>query len=346
VPPLPTIVKHEPFNAETAPGQLEPDLTPTSAFYVRCHFSLPPAERIAAQLTVGGNVEHPLELSLDDLRALSARTLVSTMECAGNGRTGLAPLPGGEPWQTHALGTARWTGVPLKAVLDKAGLRPGTREILAVGVDRGQPEDAPAAIDYERALPLDKALDPDTLLAWEMNDAPLTREHGAPLRLIVPDWYGMASVKWLARLEAREAPFDGYYQAERYIYQDAADGSPTRPVTRMRVKSIITSPVDGAQVARGPVTLRGRAWSGEAPIATVEVAARGGDAWEPARLLGGPSVHAWTAWEYTWQPPAPGRHALRVRATDAARNQQPDVGLWNRHGYGGNAIRLHVLDVT
>jgi DMSO/TMAO reductase YedYZ molybdopterin-dependent catalytic subunit len=344
VPTPLTIVKREPFNAETSPGMLEPDLTPTPSFYVRCHFPLPRPEHAPDTLAVGGTVDRPLELSLDELRALGMRSVVSSMECAGNGRTALAPLPGGEPWGTHAVATARWTGVPLRAVLERAGLSASTREVLAVGVDHGQPEDAPAPLAFERSLPLDKALDPDTLLAWEMNDAPLTPEHGAPLRLVVPDWYGMASVKWLTSLEARETPFDGYYQAQRYIY-DLADGSPSTPVTTMRVKSLIISPAEGARVRKQPITIRGRAWSGSGPIVRVEVSARGGDTWEEARLLGALSPHAWTVWEYTWQPPAPGRHALRARATDAAGNQQPDVGAWNRHGYGSNAVRLHVLDV-
>jgi DMSO/TMAO reductase YedYZ molybdopterin-dependent catalytic subunit len=344
VPTPLTIVKREPFNAETGPGMLEPDLTPTEAFYVRCHFPLPHPRDMPDTLSVGGSVEQPLEFSLDELRGLGARSVVSTMECAGNGRTALAPLPGGEPWQTNAVATARWTGVPLRAVLERAGLRSSTREVLAAGLDYGQPEDAPAPLPYERALPLDKALDPDTLLAWEMNDAALTSEHGGPLRLVVPDWYGMASVKWLTRLEARDAAFQGYYQAQRYIY-DPADGSPVTPVSRMRVKSLIISPADGTHVGLQPVTVRGRAWSGEAPIAKVEVSTRGGEFWEEARLQHAPSAHAWTAWEYTWLPAAPGRHALRVRATDAAGNQQPDVGRWNRHGYGSNGVRVHVLDV-
>jgi DMSO/TMAO reductase YedYZ molybdopterin-dependent catalytic subunit len=177
-----------------------------------------------------------------------------------------------------------------------------------------------------------------------MNGAPLTTEHGGPLRLVVPDWYGMASVKWLTRLEAREDAFQGYYQAQRYVY-DPADGSPVTPVSTMRVKALITAPADGAHVGLETVTVRGRAWSGEAPIAKVEVSTRGGEFWEEARLLGAPSAHAWTAWEFTWRPSAPGRHALRVRATDAAGNRQPDVGRWNRHGYGSNGVRLHVLEV-
>jgi DMSO/TMAO reductase YedYZ molybdopterin-dependent catalytic subunit len=339
-----TIVKREPFNAETGPGQLEPEVTPSNSFYVRCHFALPPVEQARASLHIGGTVERPLTLGLDELRSLGPRSVVSTMECAGNGRTALAPLAGGEPWGTHAVATARWTGVPLRAVLERAGLAADTREILATGADSGQPEDAPAVLAYQRGLPLGKALDPDTLVAWDMNESPLALEHGAPLRLIVPDWYGMASVKWLTRLEARQTPFDGYYQVQRYVY-DLADGSPPTPVTTMRVKSLIVSPSDGARVGARPLTVRGKAWSGAGEIVKVEVAPRGGDAWEEARLVGAPSPHAWTAFEYSWQPPAPGRHVLRVRATDSAGNQQPAIGEWNRHGYGSHAVRLHVLEV-
>jgi DMSO/TMAO reductase YedYZ molybdopterin-dependent catalytic subunit len=339
-----TIVKREPFNAETGPGQLEPELTPTPSFYVRCHFAVPRPEQASAGLQIAGSVQRPTSLGLDELRALGSRTVVSTMECAGNGRTALAPLPGGEPWGSHAVATARWTGVPLRAVLERVGLAPETREILATGADSGQPEDAPAALPYQRALPLDKALHPDTLLAWEMNDASLTLEHGAPLRLIAPGWYGMASVKWLTHLEALTAPFDGYYQVQRYVY-DRGDGSPPIPVTTMRIKSLIVSPPDGARLGVQPLTVRGKAWSGAGQIVRVEIAPRGGDAWEDARLLGAPSPYAWAAFEYTWHPPAPGRHVLRVRATDAAGNQQPAVGEWNRHGYGSNAVRTHLVEV-
>src|SRR6185503_17409873 len=172
---------------------------------------------------------------------------------------------------------------PLVAVLDAAGVEPGTIEILVEGIDRGKPSDGPPDIPFARSLPLEKARHPDTILAFEMNDQSLPTDHGAPLRLIVPAWYGMAAVKWVGRIEALTEPFGGYYQRNRYIY-DYADGREPGPVTTMLVKSVITSPHDRATVPTGRLTVRGRAWSGAGPIATVEVSVDGGENWQAAEV--------------------------------------------------------------
>jgi len=342
-------VKLAPFNAESEVGKLAADLTPNEDFYVRSNFKLPSLDPSGYRLRVGGNVERPLTLGLDDLRALGSKTLVTTMECAGNNRTLLAPLPSGEPWQGGAVSTGRWTGVPLAAVLERAGPRAGTLEILFEGADRGRPRDLPAAlaepggdVPFARALPLEKALHPDTLLALEMNGQPLPADHGAPLRLIAPAWYGMGSVKWVARIEALTEPFRGYYQANRYIY-DYGDGPPP-PVTTMLVKSTIVSPLEGEVVPLGPAVVRGRAWSGSGEITRVEVAVDGGETWQEARL--GPAVgpYGWRSWELEWEATDPGRHALRSRATDAAGNVQPPIARWNRYGYGSNGIQVLVVN--
>jgi DMSO/TMAO reductase YedYZ molybdopterin-dependent catalytic subunit len=197
---------------------------------------------------------------------------------------------------------------------------------------------------FARSLPVSKALHPDTLLALEMNGAPLTREHGAPVRLIVPGWYGMAQVKWVRRIEALTRPFAGYYQRERYIY-DAGDGRGPQPVTRMRVKSLIISPASGMRVAPGRVVVQGLAWSGERRVVQVEVAVDGGEAWKPATLLETPKPSAWVRWAFTWEDAVPGRHTLRARATDEAGETQPEAPQWNRLGYGNNAVQVHVVDV-
>src|SRR5947199_47817 len=187
---------------------LAEDLTPESSFFVRSHFRRPDVPRKQV-LEVVGAVQQALRLDIADLQAMGTRTLTATLECAGNGRTGLQPMPAGEPWGLGAVGTARWTGVPLRAVLESARLRPHVVEILAIGADRRRPPDVADEIPFARSLPLAKATDPDPLLALQMNGRPIPPEHGAPIRLIVPGWYGMARGKWLERIEARAEAFPG-----------------------------------------------------------------------------------------------------------------------------------------
>jgi len=250
----------------------------------------------------------------------------------------MAPRPPGEPWGLGAVSTARWRGVPLRAVLERAGVAEGTVEILAVGADRALPLQGGIETPFARSLPLAKAMDPDTILALEMNGRPLPPEHGAPVRLIVPDWYGVASVKWVARLEALVEPYTGFYQGRRYVY---ATGDRTEPVRSMRVRALIVSPADEA-VPAGNVLVRGRAWSGDGAVIRVEVSVDQ-SLWREARLLAAISGHTWRAWEFDWEDARPGNHTLRARATDAGGNSQPDVARWNELGYGSNSV--HIVSV-
>jgi DMSO/TMAO reductase YedYZ molybdopterin-dependent catalytic subunit len=332
------VVKPEPFNAETPPAALAKAHTPTASFYVRSNHSEPELSSATHPIAVGGAVKTPFTLELAQLARGPVCSLTVTLECAGNGRTSMAPLPEGEPWGQGALGTAVWKGVPLAKVLARAGLRPDVVEVLIEGADgEGRKR-------FARSLPMSKALHPDTLLALEMNGAPLTRSHGAPVRLIVPGWYGMASVKWVSRIEALTEPFEGHYQRERYIY-DMSDGRAPEPVTRMRVKSMITSPEEGTRVAPGRVVVQGMAWSGERRVVQVELAVDGGESWRRATLLEAPRPSAWVRWAFTWERAAPGRHTLRARATDEAGETQPEVAAWNRLGYGNNAVQVRVVEV-
>jgi DMSO/TMAO reductase YedYZ molybdopterin-dependent catalytic subunit len=337
-------VKASPFNAESHADKLADDVTPTPYFYVRSNFKLPELDPNTHKVTVEGAVNSRLDLSLADLRALGVREITTTMECAGNNRMSLAPLPSGEPWQGGAVSTGRWSGVPLKAVLDKAGLGQGVIEILVEGADRGKPSDGPPDIPFARSLPVDKALHADTLIAFAMNGEPLTNDHGRPLRLVVPTWYGMAGVKWVNKIVALTEPFTGYYQKNRYIY-DYADGKEPSPVTTMLVKSAIVSPTDGQTLPVGPTKVRGRAWSGRGKIVKVEVAIDGGEAWQEARLLPAVSEYGWHAWEYDWDASGPGRHAIRTRATDSAGNVQPPIARWNKYGYGSNGVNPIAVNV-
>jgi DMSO/TMAO reductase YedYZ molybdopterin-dependent catalytic subunit len=345
-PPDLIAVKHAPYNAESPARRLGEQITPTPAFYVRSNFAVPALDPRRHTIEVGGAVERPLSLSVADLRALDRQTVVTTIECAGNNRLSLAPLPSGEPWTGGAVSTGEWTGVPLRSVLQRAGLRPDAGEVLVTGADHGRPKDWPDDIPFARALPTEKALHPDTILALEMNGAPLPPHHGAPVRLLVPGWYGMASVKWVARIEALTEPFAGYYQARRYIY-DYADGTPAVPVREMRVKALIVSPEDGETLPRGRVLVRGQAWSGAGEVVRVEVTIDSGASWEEARLLAPPaSPYAWRPWELEWEAEEPGRHVLRARATDSAGASQPHSARWNTYGYGGNGVHPVVVYVA
>jgi DMSO/TMAO reductase YedYZ molybdopterin-dependent catalytic subunit len=336
------VIRQAPFNAESPPAALERELTPAAQVYVRSNFATPALPGDDHRIAVGGVVREPFAITVGELRALSRATATVTMECAGNDRLSMRPLPPGELWRSGAVSTARWTGVPLRALLERAGVASDAVEILVEGADRGQVDDEPGVVAFARSLPLADALDPRVLLALEMNDAPLTPAHGAPVRLVVPGWYGMASVKWVARVEALARPFAGRFQARRYVYDDGAGG--VRPVTRMRVKSAIVAPADGAVLPPGRVTVRGWAWSGDGDIARVEVDAGAG--WQEARLGAPASAHAWTPWATEVELAAAGRYALRSRAHDAAGNVQPEVPPWNRLGYGNNAVRPVLVDVA
>jgi DMSO/TMAO reductase YedYZ molybdopterin-dependent catalytic subunit len=336
------VVREGPLNAETPRAALRSFLTPAGARFLRANFAIPALSPRTHAVEVGGGVRQPFTLRLADLRAMPQRTATVTTECAGNHRTSMVPLPPGEPWQGGAVSTGRWTGVPLAAVLEKAGLPPECIEVLVSGADRGQTAQGEPS-GYDRSLPRAKALDPDVLLALELDGRPIAPSHGGPVRLVVPGWYGMASVKWVERIEALEAPFRGYFQAERYVYR--LPGQAPEPVAEMRVKSIFVSPAPSARVRVGPLRVRGLAWSGSAPVARVEVALAGGGMFAEAKLLGEPVAHAWRRWELIWTPSHRGRHVLRCRATDALGNTQPGAPAWNELGYGANGVQSLLVEV-
>ena len=314
------------------------DITPPGLHYVLTHYDIPPVDAQAFRLEVGGAVERQLSLSLADLKARERIALPITFECAGNGRALLRPRPLSQPWLTEAVGTAEWAGTPLAPLLDEAGVRPGAVEALFTGLDRGVEGGQPQA--YERALAL-----PDTenaLLAYEMSGAPLPPQHGFPLRLVVPGWYGMTNVKWLTRITLLEQPFEGFQNAVAYrIYN--ADGERGEPVTRMAPRSLTLPPGVPDFLTRerhlepGPVTLTGRAWSGRAPIERVEASTDGGSSFAPAELDEPLGEAAWRRWRFSWDAPV-GEHVLCSRATDAAGNSQPLEAPWNLKGYANNAV--------
>jgi DMSO/TMAO reductase YedYZ molybdopterin-dependent catalytic subunit len=334
-------VSKDPFCAETAPRHLAHPITPTPAHYVRSNFEVPRMPDDAT-IEVGGSVRTPLSLKVSEIRAMPSRSVTFTMECAGNDRMAMRPVPPGEPWRIGAVSTAKWTGVPLGAVLDRAGVLPQVVEIAVEGADAGQKVDSDGKIIFCRSLPVD-SLAPDVLLAYEMNDEPLTPHHGGPLRLVVPGWYGMASVKWITRIRAIDAPYDGYFQSKRYVYE-YEEG--VVPVRRARVKSTVVEPSTDATVRAGTsVDAWGWAWSGEGGVREVRVQGDSSGEWKLAALDAPMDEYTWRRWRCTLRFDKAGEYTLRTRATDDAGNVQPDVARWNRLGYGNNAVREVVISV-
>ena len=327
------------LNVETPLAALEHGITPRGQFYRRTNFYVPEIDPAAWALPVCGEVEAPFTLAWDELRALPRHSVAVTMECAGNARSLVTPPTPGQQWEHGAVSTAVFGGVSLRTVLARARPRAGAVEVLFTGADAGS-VGAGRTEPFARSMPLALARGPDVLLAWEMNGEPLPAEHGYPLRLVVPRWYGVASVKWLAQVRVLAEPFRGHFQHEKYIYLGEAGTPDGTPVARMRVRSLIAHPSAGDELTAGvPMEIRGCAWSGEAPVERVEVSADGGRTWAAAQLGAAPSPYAAALWRLLWIPPPAGAAELIARATDAAGNTQPMECVWNELGYGNNAVQ-------
>src|SRR3954453_21492253 len=316
-------------------------VTPIGMHYLLIHFDVPVIDAAAHELRVDGLVRTPLTLTMEDLRARPAVTMPVVMECAGSGRALLPPPPVSAPWHEEAVGRAEWTGTPLRGVLEEAGLLDDAVEVVFAGADRGI--DQGVEHDYERSLTVADALGGDVLVAYAMKGEPLPPSHGFPLRLVVPDWYGMASVKWLRSITAIPQPFEGVQQTLLYRYRRSED-EPGTPVTRKRPRALMAPPGIPeflSRVRHVPSTsmlIEGRAWSGGAAVERVEFSADGGRTWGAPQLGASNGRHGWTAWSHQWEPAGPGDHQLCVRATDAAGDVQPldSTEAWNRGGYGVN----------
>ena len=320
-------------------------VTPVGLHYLLIHYDVPVIEPETWRLVVRG--ERELVLGLEELRARPAAEVTVTMECAGNGRAKLDPRPVSQPWLLEAVGTARWRGTPLRPLLEEAGIG-GAVEVLCTGLDRGIEAEEEQA--FQRSLPLEEALRGEVLLAYEMNGAPLPPQHGFPLRLVVPGWYGMTNVKWLERIELVDTPFAGYQNSWSYRLRQAEDEEGV-PLDRMQPRSLMVPPgipefmTRDRTVAAGEVLLQGRAWSGHAPVEQVEVSTDGGETWYAAELEPAGEPWAWRGWSYRWNA-EPGEHVLCCRARDEAGNEQPDEPPWNLGGYANNAVQAVRVTVT
>jgi len=322
------------------------DVTPLGLHYLLIHFDIPAVDASTWELSLGGAVRRSLSLSYDDIRARPATTLAVTLECAGNGRARLAPRPLSQPWLGEAVGTAEWTGVPLNSLLREAGVDADATDVVFTGLDRGVQGEVEQ--QYERSLPIAEAMRDEVLLAFAINHEPLPPQHGFPVRLVVPGWYGMTSVKWLRSITLVRQDFEGYQQARAYHFRKSTDELGV-PVTRMLPRALMVPPgipdfmTRARFVEPGDHLIEGRAWSGRGAVTRVELSADGGRSWSVARLEDGQGPHAWRRWTARWHA-TPGEHELCVRASDAAGNVQPDTQSWNLEGVMNNAVqRVHVV---
>jgi DMSO/TMAO reductase YedYZ molybdopterin-dependent catalytic subunit len=341
------IRQKEPTNLEMPFDQVDSYLTPTELFYIRSHFPAPKIDPAGYRLSIDGAVRNPLALSYKELREMRSETRIATLECAGNGRVFLVPQARGAQWELGAVGNAEWTGVPLRAVLERAGLDDDACEVVLEGADRGVPAEEPkppVPISYARSVPREKAVQPEVLIAYQMNGRDLSRDHGFPVRAIVPGHYGMASVKWLTRIQAVREPFQGYWQTSDYGYWDALDGKPVRrALAEMKLKSAIARPrVYETLLPDRMYTVFGAAWAGETEVTEICVSPDGGQTWAVAHFLDPARRYAWRRWKFDWLTPTePGQYSLLARAKDANGAVQPDAHDWN---YGSYVIN-HLLPI-
>jgi len=328
-----------PKDLETPVEDFIDEITPVEHFFVRCHTMIPQVKLPDWKLEIAGLVEHPLSLTLADLKKLPRAELVSVLECAGNGRTFYKPTVAGAQWRFGSVGNARWTGARLKDVLEKSGVKPAATQLLLDGAD------VPLVKmpKFQRTLEIAKAMHPDTLLAWEMNGKPLTADHGFPLRVIAPGWASDSWVKWLTRIELLDHDFDGFWMktAYRHPAQHVAPGTAVDPkdmipVTNLNVKSIIAHP--GEWAAPGVITVQGVAWSNTSPVSKVEISADAGKTWSAANFTGKPTKYGFRKFAWAWKA-GEGQYTMMSRATNEAGQSQPLEPEWNPNGYLYNATQ-------
>jgi sulfite oxidase len=333
-----------PEDLETPVSLLNTWITPNDLFYVRTHTYAPSIDDAAARewsVKVDGEVERPLTISIDEMKKMTRATVTVTLECAGNGRAFFDPPVAGIQWEKGAVGTARWTGVRLSEILAKAGVKPIGKYVLLGGADKP----VGTMPDFVRNVPLAKAMNPDTILAYEMNGEPVPALHGFPLRAVIPGWEGAYAVKWLNHVQVIEKEHDGFFVKTAYRYPTmrvapgaAVDPKFMVPLTGLVVKSFINSPLEGASVKSGKIRVSGFAWAGESKIAKVDVSVDNGSTWTSARLGKERERYAWQSFEHELNISAPGSYLVMSRATDEKGQIQPVAPQWNPSGYLWNVV--------
>ena len=327
------------------------DITPVERLFVRTHHYTPKVNLATWKLKIGGLVDKPLELTFEQIQKMPKVELVAVMECAGNGRSFFKPSMAGLQWQYGGVGNVRWGGVKLADVLKLAGVSTNGVEVLFDGADVPVGQQS----DFQRSIPLTKALSPETMLAYELNNEPLPTSHGFPVRLVVPGWASDSWVKWVTGITVLDKPFEGFYMKSAYRAPagpvkpgTAVDAAAMQPVTRLHPKSVITFPADNAKVKVGEtVNIRGVVWSGNGnPVTLGKISLDGGSSWEDVRPITYNGPYAWRTVGYTWQPPAEGYYRILLRAGDHTGESQPHVQAWNPSGYGWNVTQSIGIEVV
>jgi len=341
-----TLVTDRPLQLETPLRLFRTEITPNDTFYVRTHLASFPTRIDTAtyKISVGGHVEKPFSLSLDDLRKLPAVEIVAVNQCSGNSRSFFKPRVPGVQWGNGAMGNAKWKGARLKDVLERAGVKAGAVEVQFDGVDSGVVKETP---DYVKAVPLDRAMNPETIVAYEMNGAPLPLLNGFPVRLVVPGWYATYWMKWLSEIKVNDAgaALANFWMKPAYRIPATPDANEdpanlakdTIPINRLNVRSFIVQPEQSDDLkANKPVDIVGMAFDGGSGIKSVEVSSDGGTTWAAAKL--GPDLgnYSFRKFTFAWTPPKPGAYRLMSRATANDGAQQPATAIWNRSGYMRN----------
>lgn len=347
------LLTSRPPQLETPLHYFKQAITPNEALFVRWHLANIPTsvDLDTWRLKIGGNVTSPLELTFDEINKFERVTYTAVLQCAGNNRSAFSPRVFGGQWGNGAMGNITWTGARLKDILNKAGIKPGSVQISIDGLD-GPPVDTVA--DLVKSLPLDKALEEDILVAYEMNGTPLLMLNGFPARIIVPGWYGTYWVKCLKEINVLDKPFEGFWVKTAYRIPDNPCGcvppgtapGKTIPINRMTTRSLIVEPANGAALtARKPVEIMGIAFSGGYSIKEVIVSTNGGRTWGEARLGRDMGRYAWVQWFYPWKPEKPGKYTLMAKATNTIGESQPLDDLWNPAGYLWNKVEKNVVSV-
>lgn len=340
-----------PLMAEPPLASLTGAITPNELFHIVSIMANPLPDIASAdwRLSVEGQVESPFSLNYDQLKALPAQTITAVLECAGNSRNSVSPPLPPSFLNNGYVGNARWRGAPLRLILERAGLKPEAHDVVLEGADRGRPAFAPQEVAFAKAIPIEKALHPETLIVYEMNGASLPREHGGPVRALVPGWYGTYNVKWLTRIEVLDRPFTGVFMTELWRVRHREDGYiRLGMVDQVAVKSLIFTPGPKETLPIGAHAIRGAAWSGGKDIASVQVSTDGGATWRFARLLDAgqdDSPYSWRQWELPWEVRKPGTYTLMARATDTSGAAQPFAYDLDRNGYVVNQVQPVIVQV-
>jgi sulfite oxidase len=340
--PVMIVRSRRPLNLESPIGALDRRLTPNDGLFVRSHFGAPAVDLGPWEVEIIGLVVRPVRLTLDDLSRLEQATKTAVLQCAGNGRALYRPRVPGVPWERGAVGQANWSGVRLVDLLERTGVEAGAAHVHFIGGDAPPSPKTPA---FVRSIPLDRARDPETILARGMNGEPLPTIHGGPVRLVVPGWAGNNWFKWVRKIVVAREEAPGPYMQTSYrmprtpVPPSAAPGAvPMDPVAWMNVKSLITWPERGTVLPAGPVEIRGIAWTGQGHVTKVDVRIDRDGRWQRASLLGDAEQGAWRQWRFPWEPSQRGRHVIEARATDSMGKVQPELPEWNRSGYLWNGF--------